>query len=65
MARNQAGSSSIALNEVNTSKTSGGENTVAIARGTSGGGNTITIEFNIKNEGAGKSKRGIDSVIRN
>lgn len=65
MATNQLGSPLVDLNHTNIGKTSGGENAIAIIRGTSSGGNAIAVEFNIRNEGVGESKGSIDSAIKN
>ena len=64
MARNQVSSPSVGPNHVNIGKTSGEENTVAIAEGTSGGGNANAVKFDIKNERAGGPKRGVNSIVR-
>ena len=65
MATNQAGSLSVDLNDINASKISGGENTVSVNRRTSDGGNAITVESDIRNEGVGEPKGGINSIVRN
>ena len=65
MATNQADSPSVGPNDVNTSKTSGGKNTIAVARGTSGKRNAIAIESDISNERAGELKGGVNSTVRN
>lgn len=56
MVTNQAGSLLIDPNNTNVSKTSSGENAVAITRKISNGGNIITMEFDIRNEGVEEPK---------
>ena len=62
---NQAGSPSISLKNVDTGEISGRKNTGIFIGKTSDAKNTITVEFNIKNEKAGESKKSINFVVRN
>lgn len=65
VAINQASSPSVGPNDIDVSKTSGGENTIAIAGRTNGGGNAVVMESDIRNKGAGEPKKGVNFVIRN
>ena len=65
MITNQASSLSIGLNDMNTSKTSDEKNTSAVTAKTSGGKNAIAMESNIRNNKTRKSKRGVNSTIKN
>lgn len=54
---NQADLLLIGLNNINNGKISGKEDIIAVTGKTSDRKNVFAIEFNIKNEGAGKSKK--------
>lgn len=65
LATNQAGSLSVGPNNADASKTSGGENAVAVNRRTSGRENVIAVKFDIKNEEEGKPKEGVNPAVEN
>lgn len=56
VATNHVGSPSVGLNNADVGKTSGGENTIAVAGEISGRGNAVAVESDIRNEGAKESK---------
>lgn len=65
MATNQVNFPSIGLNNTNASKTNGKENIIAVARKTSNRRNAVAVKYDLRNERARDSKRGIDSAIKN